>query len=216
VVEEALVDAHSELEALRAREFELIRLIERAEAALGERPSPEASSQAANLTLHDALVQVLSESPDEWMTVHELTQAVNERGLYHKRDGSPVEANQVHARTNNYRAIFEKDGASVRLRKESALLTQLPESITLFKDDDRGFLEWLDEHPDGVFVNADRNPKANYLVLHRPSCPHFTGNPSVNWTKAYIKICSDQRADLEEWAVDAVGGEPTLCPRCFG
>lgn len=28
------------------------------------------------------------------MSVHELTQAVNARGLYHKRDGSPVEVNQ--------------------------------------------------------------------------------------------------------------------------
>jgi hypothetical protein len=92
------------------------------------------------------------------MSVQELTHAVNDRGLYRKRDGRAVEANQIHASTNNYRAVFEKDGANVRLRKEPAMST-LPVSITLFKDDDEGFLEWLDQHPDGFFINADRNPQ---------------------------------------------------------
>jgi hypothetical protein len=42
--------------------------------------------------------------------VRQLADAVNERGLYRKRDGSPVEVNQVHARTSNYEALFEKNG----------------------------------------------------------------------------------------------------------
>jgi hypothetical protein len=35
---------------------------------------------------------------------------VNERGLCCERDGRPVEVKQVHVRTNNYDALFEKDG----------------------------------------------------------------------------------------------------------
>jgi hypothetical protein len=43
---------------------------------------------------------------------------VNQRQLYRKRDGSPVESNQIHARTKNYTALFEKDGPRIRLRQE--------------------------------------------------------------------------------------------------
>ena len=48
--------------------------------------------------------------------MRELADEVNERSMYRKRDGSPVEANQVHARTKNYTALFEKDGSRIRLR----------------------------------------------------------------------------------------------------
>jgi hypothetical protein len=61
------------------------------------------------LTLHEALAQVLRERHNEGLTARELADAVNSRGLYRKRDGSPVEANQVQARVNNYGTVFEKD-----------------------------------------------------------------------------------------------------------
>ena len=41
--------------------------------------------------------------------------------LYRKRDGSPVEINQVHARTSNYGALFEKDGPKIRLKPGAAM-----------------------------------------------------------------------------------------------
>ena len=91
-----------------------------------------------------------------------------------------------------------------------------PDSSDVFKDDDGGFFRWLDEHPDGFFINADRNPKPGYLVLHRPSCPHFDRAPGVHWTRDYIKVCSAARSDLTEWAAAEVGGNPTVCTRCFG
>jgi hypothetical protein len=37
--------------------------------------------------------------------------------LYRKRDGSPVEVDQVHARTNNYANLFEKNGSAIRLKE---------------------------------------------------------------------------------------------------
>jgi hypothetical protein len=91
-----------------------------------------------------------------------------------------------------------------------------PKNSAVFQEDDSGFFRWLDGHPDGYFINAERNPKPSYLVLHRPSCPHFDRSPDVNWTKNYIKICSAARSDLLEWAACEVGGDATLCTRCFG
>jgi hypothetical protein len=71
-------------------------------------------------------------------------------------------------------------------------------------------------NPDGYFVNCERNPKPNYLVLHRTGCSHFTRNPSPHWTRNYIKVCAPDRAELEQWATGTVGGEVTLCPTCLG
>lgn len=212
MIEAALPDARAELAALATRRSELEKLIAQAEATLGT--TSAAVDAPATLTLHAALVQVITEHNNEWMTVRELTDAVNERGLYRTRDGSPVEVNQVHARTNNYSAIFEKKGSSVRLREESEMLETHSASVTVFRDDDEGFFDWLEAHRDGYIVNSFRNPKPHYLVLHRPGCPHFKGSPELNWTKQYVKLCSDTRADLETWASETVGGEPTLCPSC--
>lgn len=90
-----------------------------------------------------------------------------------------MKVNQIHARTNNYQDLFEKDGSLIRLRTESPMLTDRPATITIFKDDDGGFFGWLDDHPDGYFINCERKPKPNYLVLHRPSCPHFDRDPGL-------------------------------------
>ncbi len=54
-----------------------------------------------------------------------------------------------------------------------------------FKDDDRGFLRWIAEHPDGFVVNTYRNPSPQYLRLHRASCRSISGKPAngTSWTK---------------------------------
>jgi hypothetical protein len=105
---------------------------------------------------------------------------------------------------------------SVRMREEPSMAAALPPGITSFQDDDCGFFAWLEGNPDGYFINSERNPGPGYLVLHRASCSHFTGNVALHWTKDYVKFCSPARRDLEEWAAGAVGGEATLCHTCFG
>jgi hypothetical protein len=212
MIEAALHEARTELADLDARRAELVALITQAEAALGG-PPPAA---APGMTLHEALALILRENNNQPMTVRQLTDAVNERGLYRKRDGSPVEVNQVHARTSNYEALFEKDGPLIRLREESPMISTRPPGIELFKDDDDGFFEWLQDNPDGYFINSERNPKPTYLVLHRPSCPHYKSGSALHWTKDYIKFCSRGRGELEEWAAQTVRGEVTLCRSCFG
>jgi len=167
------------------------------------------------MTLHEALVQILRDNGNKPMTARSLADEVNRRGLYRTRDGSQVQVNQIHARTANYQDVFQKDSSLICLKEESPMLTDVPQAISLFRDDDRGFFQWLDDHPDGYFLNSERNPKPTYLVLHRPSCKHFDHGP-VHWTRDYIKICSSDRNELEEWASGAVGGEVTLCRTCFG
>ncbi len=95
------------------------------------------------------------------------------------------------------------------------MITSHSRAITHFMDDDAGFLDWIEANPDGYFVNTERNPKPNYLVLHRSSCPHLKGGSDLHWTKDYVKFCSTDSGELEEWAARSVGGGPTLCHSCF-
>jgi hypothetical protein len=167
------------------------------------------------MTLHKAIAHVLRANENRWMTARELADAVTTQGLYRKRDGSRLEANQVHARTNNYADLFEKEGANIRLREKSRLLSELPVGLTSFTDDDSGFFDWLGNNPEGWFINTEREPNPNYLVLHRTNgCGHFKGH-SGDWTRLNTKICSLNRDDLEKWAKETVGGEVTLCGDCF-
>jgi hypothetical protein len=113
-IEAGLLDAERELADLDARREELLGLISRARAALGELPSAAIMPVAERLTLHEAMELVLRENENEWMTVRELADAINERGLYEKRDGSRVDPSQIHARANKYQHLFDKDGRRLR------------------------------------------------------------------------------------------------------
>ena len=63
---------------------------------------------------------MLSERNNQWVTVHDLAAEINERRLYTKRDRSDVDPSQIHARTNKYPHMFEKDGPNIRLRRAAA------------------------------------------------------------------------------------------------
>ena len=85
-----------------------------------------------------------------------------------------------------------------------------------FADDDAGYLSWISRNPDGYVVNANRNPSPNYLMLHRATCRTITENPTRGgrWTADYIKLCG-QRAELERWAHDEIGGSLQPCGHCL-
>ena len=70
------------------------------------------------MTLHEAMALVLGEQPANEMSVRELTTEINRRALYRRRDGSLLEASQVHARAKKYTRLFDKGGSVVRLRTE--------------------------------------------------------------------------------------------------
>jgi len=213
MIREALAGARSEMASLKKRQAELEVQIREAERALGETGVVEST---AAMTLHDALAQVLRESDHAGMTARELTDTVNARGLYRKRDGSLIEVNQVQARISNYDAVFEKVGAAIQLREESDMLANAPQSFTIFQDDDDGLFEWAEAHADGYIINTERNPKPSFLVLHHGACRHLKDARGVERTTNFVKVCSDERNELEGWALDTVGGEVTLCRTCFG
>jgi chorismate mutase len=119
-IQAGLAQAEQELADLDARRRELVQLIARAKAALGESPSTPPPVAGERLTLHQAIELVLSGRNNEWMTVHELASEINSRQLYTKRDQSDVDPSQIHARTNKYPHLFEKNGPNIRLRPAAA------------------------------------------------------------------------------------------------
>lgn len=69
-------------------------------------------------TLHMELARILESHGNVWMTTRELARAVNEGG-YRRPTGGPVTAYQVHGRTKNYPAVFERRGSRVRITKST-------------------------------------------------------------------------------------------------
>ena len=82
--------------------------------ASASRPPKHVSSAAT--TLHEEVVDILRAARTP-LTTKQLAAAVNERGRYGKRDGSPVTAFQIHGRTRNYPKLFRRDGSTVWLRE---------------------------------------------------------------------------------------------------
>jgi hypothetical protein len=84
-----------------------------------------------------------------------------------------------------------------------------------FVDDDRGYFDWLDHHPDGFVINTGRTPSAAYLMLHRAGCGTITGEPArgSTFTGEYTKVCGE-RNELEEFARH-LGGHAQSCGLCL-
>lgn len=84
-----------------------------------------------------------------------------------------------------------------------------------FVDDDGGYLDWLDHHPDGFVINTGRAPSAAYLMLHRASYGTITGAPArgITFTGEYAKVCGE-RDELEEFA-RRLGGRAHPCGLCL-
>jgi hypothetical protein len=83
-----------------------------------------------------------------------------------------------------------------------------------FDRDDEAYLRWIDGHQHGFVVNAYRNLAPRYLMLHKASCGTIKGKPArgITWTDGdFVKICSNTRQDLEQWASSNTMGK--LHPR---
>lgn len=95
-------------------------------------------------------------------------------------------------------------------------MTGLEIRMREFRDDDEGYVRWLQEHPGGFVVNTYRRPSRKYLILHRADCPHIRAraDESRRWTVDYIKICASHVEDLQDWAREAVRGTVTRCRTC--
>ena len=86
-----------------------------------------------------------------------------------------------------------------------------------FIDDDRGVIAWKESNPIGYVLNTTRKPRADYLMLHPGKCSHLSWeNADVHWTKDYIKICSTEIKEINDWIRGNVPGQPqiTRCRTC--
>lgn len=87
-----------------------------------------------------------------------------------------------------------------------------------FIDDETGYRAWVTDpsNTGGYIVNCHQIPVPNYLMLHTVNCPTINRLPAngAKWTEQYIKICSCDIAELEQWASHEVGGKFRACGTC--
>jgi hypothetical protein len=89
--------------------------------------------------------------------------------------------------------------------------------VRQFSKDDEGYVRWLAAHPSGFVLNTYAHVTASYLILHRASC-RTVNRPLASdrsWTHAYGKACSDDRAEIESWALREVGKTVSPCGHCL-
>ena len=94
-----------------------------------------------------------------------------------------------------------------------AVVDDMAMSTREFRDDDAGYLDWLAAHPGGYVINIARSLNATQACVHHAGCWTISGESRRGsaWTGPYVKVCAEQLAELEQWAIDRVG-EPI--PRC--
>jgi hypothetical protein len=72
-------------------------------------------------------------------------------------------------------------------------------------------------HPGGVVVNTRRRLDPGYMVLHRACCFHIMvhENPAAFTGSGYIKACSNDPGELEDWVRKQGGrGFTKRCSHC--
>jgi hypothetical protein len=85
-----------------------------------------------------------------------------------------------------------------------------------FRDDDPGYLQWIDAHPDGYVINILRSYSPNAARLHRASCSTIAGlrGKGPLLTGQYVKVCAEQLGELDRWATSEVGQPIVRCGTC--
>ena len=106
-------------------------------------------------------------------------------------------------------------------------------SIHEYRDDDDGYLEWLNKNPNGYVINLQRSHIATDAHVHDASCSTLAApiSDGLQLTHQYVKVCGTTLVDVQEWAASHVS-EPIpdcgfcrnlgvhgpkvtpLCPRC--
>jgi hypothetical protein len=79
------------------------------------RPTTTKAQDSVRVTLHAEIAAILRDRGTP-MTTREIAEAVNARGVYPKRDNTPITPFQIQGRTRNYPQLFDRDGQSVILR----------------------------------------------------------------------------------------------------
>lgn len=92
--------------------------------------------------------------------------------------------------------------------------------MEIFRDNEKGYFDWIRRSPNGFVLNARRQPSPNYLVLHIATCRHISGHASNQASNAftgrdYIKVCSKDIEEIKAWASLLGGNRFTgVCKDC--
>jgi hypothetical protein len=89
-------------------------------------------------------------------------------------------------------------------------------SVELFRDDDRGYADWLAANPQGYVLNIQRDLNPSDARMHRADCGTITGAPprGRTWTESYIKACALSLPELDAWALAHARSAITRCGTC--
>lgn len=82
-----------------------------------------------------------------------------------------------------------------------------------FRNDDAGYLRWIEAHPMGFVVNIDvRQRRPEYPMVHSTQHKLLSSGAVGGYTTGdYEKVCSDDMGELEEWSKKTHGKTLTVC-----
>lgn len=89
-------------------------------------------------------------------------------------------------------------------------------AVQEFRDDDAGYVAWLDANPDCYVLNIRRNYNASDARLHRADCRTLTAQISRGVVLAgpCVKVCAGYLNELEQWVADQVAQPVLWCGTC--
>ena len=76
------------------------------------------------MTLHEAIEKLLRQNGRP-LTTQQIADELNKNGWYQKKDGSKIQAFQIHGRTRNYANIFDRDGSTVSLIGQTITISKI-------------------------------------------------------------------------------------------
>ena len=88
--------------------------------------------------------------------------------------------------------------------------------IDVYVDDDDGYRDWLNRNPRGYVINIQRSLNPSDARLHDATCRDLIAQlrRDVQLAVLYVKVCGEDRAELDQWAADSVGEPVQLCGHC--
>lgn len=83
-----------------------------------------------------------------------------------------------------------------------------------FKNDEAGYLHWVQANPDGYVVNVDEpNHVPQYPMVHRATHKLISSAKPGNYTTAqYVKYCGGDLDALERWSLARFARTPVPAP----
>ena len=89
--------------------------------------------------------------------------------------------------------------------------------VRKFRDDEAGYLLWVQENQTGYVVNVDDPQRTlQYPMVHLASHKVISSAVRTNYTTGrYLKYCSCSLEELELWSQENHGRALTRCMQCM-